>query len=330
MKETDRLTILLRDHRALARHAFKVNAGDRETGNGQDEEEFCVELGMGWITWFLNLPPTTGVSESTLRKELTKQLSPEKMANILSMGSLKKVEIHFLLWSQPTPLSLATSYSLSKSLSSSRNLTHLDLCGKYDNARCEFCLALHATQLGESLKNLPFEHLNSWGGLQDCSLAIRPLVESSTCRLQFLGFKDKFIPGHNTTNEWCASIEEATAVMKACKNVATLKELHVGGFRDVDTAWDSNRQQLRILGRFEPDIAFFVQLASLLKSPDCPLEKLTMEVNSRASLLDAFDALAHNDRLKELKVKDWRKHLMSYIGKSVPNFHSSRTTTHSL
>ena len=319
MEETNNMTIVLRNVRALLRHAGKVHAGVREIGKGQDEEEFCVELGMDWITWFVHLPPTTGVSEAILREKLTASLSPDNIAKILSIGSLKKVEIHFLLWSQPTPLSLATSHLLSQSLSNSTNLTHLDLSEMYDTTS-EFCLAPHATQLGESLKNLPLEHLKIWGVVKNCSLAILPLVESSTCRLQFLAFKDKYIPGDNTTNEWCANIEHAISVLKACQNVATLKELCVGKFIDVDTVWDSSLQKLRSNGRFEPRKEVFYQVECLLKSTVCLLEKLTMEVHSRVTLLGLFNVLSHNNHLKKLKIKDGRKHLMSGIGESIPFF----------
>ena len=154
---------MFRDVRALLRHAKKVQSGTRVIGNGQDEEEFCVELGISWLSWWFELMlPTTGVSEMSRRKELTAHLSPETIATILSMGSLKKVEIRFLLLSQGTPLSPAASHLLSQSLTNSRNLTHLDLSEKYDTTY-EFCLAPHATQLGESLKNLPLEHLKIWG-----------------------------------------------------------------------------------------------------------------------------------------------------------------------
>ena len=150
MEET---AIMFRDVRALLRHAKKVQSGTRVIGNGQDEEEFCVELGISWISWWFQVTlPTTGVSEMSRRKELTAYLSPETISTILSMGSLKKVEIRYLLLSQRTPLSLAESHLLSVSLSNCRNLAHLDLSEKYDTTY-EFCLAPHTTQLGESLKN---------------------------------------------------------------------------------------------------------------------------------------------------------------------------------
>ena len=317
MEET---AIMFRDARALLRHAKKVQLGLREIGNGQDEEEFCVELGISWISWWFQVTlPTTGVSEMSRRKELTAYLSPETISTILSMGSLKKVEIRYLLLSQRTPLSLAESHLLSVSLSNCRNLAHLDLSEKYDTTY-EFCLAPHATQLGESLKNLPLEHLKIWGVVKNCSLAIRPLVESSTCRLKVLAFKDKYIPGDNTTDEWCASIEPVIAVLKACEKVSTLKELCVGRLLDVDTTWDEGRQQVQIHGRGEPRREFIDQVGSLLKSRSCPLEKLTMEVHSRVGLLGLFDGLEDNKQLKELKVKDGREHLMSGIGESIPFF----------
>ena len=69
MEET---AIMFRDVRALLRHAKKVHLGLREIGNGQDEEKFCVELGISWMSWWFQVMlPTTGASEMSRRKELT-------------------------------------------------------------------------------------------------------------------------------------------------------------------------------------------------------------------------------------------------------------------
>ena len=93
MEET---AIMFRDIRALLRHAKQVQSGTRVIGNGQDEEEFCVELGISWLSWWFELMlPTTGVSEMSRRKELTAYLSPETIATILSMGSLKRSKFAF-------------------------------------------------------------------------------------------------------------------------------------------------------------------------------------------------------------------------------------------
>ena len=303
---------VLRHLRALVRHANRVNAGERDTGNGQDVQKFCVELGTDWGTFFFS--PKTADSQSSFRREVTKCLTPERLAMVLSMGTPTMVQIHYQLWSQPTPLSLVTSDLLSKALSNSVNLTHVDLSVKIDNVRSQFCFAVHAAQFGDSLKNLPLEYLNLWGVLKDCAYAIRPIVESDNCHLKFLGFKDRFIPGDNTTNEWCANMEQCIAVVRACQKLTTLKELSIGEFKDVDSVWDDNLQEWQHRGRYEPCTDFFDQMRLLMESTECKLEKLKLAVNSRASIVPIILGLIHNESLTDFTMTDNRPHHLKNMG----------------
>ena len=298
-----------RDARALLYHARRVSSGICDNGTGRDVEELIVDLGLG-IDWMSG--PT---EEDLLRCELTNQLTPEKILLLLnSLCTWKKIQICHL-WHFPR-VKPETSNLLSASFSNLKNLTHLDLYGVSERREAQFCLASHARQLGGSLKNLPLNFLRIWSVLGECAVAIRPVVESNNCLLRFLAYKDKYIPGDNINETWCASIEESTAVVLACQSIPTLKELGIGKFRDVDTMWNYNLQEVQTLGQHEPRTDFFIQTGHLLKSKMSTLQKLNLEVESRVSLMGLISGLRGNSSLKELQVRDKRQRLLTCMGKS--------------
>ena len=305
MEENDLLTNP-RDARALVYHARRVNGGQRANGTGKAVEELCVELGVHF-DWVRSEP--RGVKN--LRKKLTKELSPEKLLLLLSsLQSWKKVQItHLCHYPQ---VELEISNLLSSSFSNLRRLRHLDLCSVTDREETQFLLAPHARQLGDALKNLPLKYLRLWSVLRECAVAIRLVVESDNCQLNFLAWKDRYIPGENIHDRWCASMEESTSAVTACGNVETLRELRVGRFVDGDTIRNLNLRRLQAVGQQEPCSGFFDKLGGILKCTKNAIEILHLQVDSRVGLIGLIDGLEGNPTLRELVISDRRR--MACIG----------------
>ena len=261
MEEKDLLTNP-RDARALVYHARRVNGGQRANGTGKVVEELCVELGVhfDWV----RLEPR---AVKNLRKKLTKELSPEKLLLLLSsLQSWRKVQITHLCYYPQVKLEI--SDLLSASFSNLRRLRHLDLCSVTDREESQFFLAPHARQLGDALRNLPssLKYLRLWSVLRECAVAIRRVVESNNCQLNFLAWKDRYIPGENIHGRWCTSIEENTSAVIACGHVETLQELRVGRFVDGDTIRNINLRRLQAVGQQEPRSDFFDELGGFLNA----------------------------------------------------------------